>query len=69
MNSGSNRFCFLYGSHQPFDQATLEALYPTHEAYVRAVREVVERNLADGYILPLAAQETIREAQASQIGR
>jgi len=29
----------------------------------------VERNLADGYILPLAAQETIREAQASQIGR
>ena len=69
MNSGSNRFCFLYGSHQPFDQATLEALYPTHEAYVRAVREVVERNLADGYILPLAAQETIREAQAAQIGR
>ena len=47
MNSGSNRFCFLYGSHQPFDQATLEALYPTHQAYVGAVREVVGQNLAD----------------------
>ena len=69
MNSGSNRFCFLYGSHQPFDQATLEALYPTHQAYVGAVREVVGQNLAAGYILPLAAQETIREAEASQIGR
>ena len=69
MNSGSNRFCFLYGSHQPFDQATLAKLYPTHQVYVDAVREVVEQNLADGYILPLAAQQTIREAEASQIGR
>lgn len=69
MNNGSNRFCFLYGSHQPFDQATLNALYPSHSAYVDAVREVAEKNVADGYILPLAAQMTIREAQQSSIGR
>jgi hypothetical protein len=69
MNNGSNRFCFLYGSHQPFDQATLDTLYPNHNAYVDAVREVAQQNVADGYILPLAAQQTIREAQDSDIGR
>ncbi|NQV71343.1 MAG: hypothetical protein HQ498_15055 [Pseudohongiella sp.] len=69
MNNGSNRFCFLYGSHEPFDQETLTLLYPTHEGYVNAVREAVEQNLADGYILPYAAALTIREAQASAIGR
>lgn len=69
MNTGSNRFCGLYGSHEPFDQATLDSLYPTHEAYVNAVREVVEQNLADGYILPYAAELTIRQAQESAIGR
>lgn len=69
MNNGSNRFCGLYGSHEPFDQSTLNRLYSTHEGYVNAVREVVEQNLADGYILPYAAELTIREAQASDIGR
>ncbi len=70
MNSGTtNRFCFLYGSHEPFDQATLDSLYPSHTAYVESVREVVNQNLADGYILPLAAERTIREAEASSIGR
>lgn len=68
MNNGSNRFCFLYGSHQPFDQAALDALYPSHVSYVDAVREVVEQNVANGYILPLAAEQTIREAQDSDIG-
>lgn len=69
MNSGSNRFCFLYGSHQPFDQATLDRLYPSHEAYVDAVRAVAEQNVADGYILPLAAEQTIRTAEQSATGR
>ena len=68
MNNGSNRFCFLYGSHQPFDLSTLNTLYPNHSSYVDAVREVVEKNVADGYILPLAAQQTIRAAQQSGIG-
>jgi Alpha/beta hydrolase domain len=69
MNSGSNRFCFLYGSHQPFEQEILDSLYSSHEAYVNAVREVVQQNVEDGYILPLAAQQTIRSAQQSGIGR
>jgi hypothetical protein len=69
MNAGPNRFCGLYGSHEPFDEATISSLYPSHNAYVQAVREVVEQNLADGYILPYAAERTIREAEASNIGR
>lgn len=69
MNNGSNRFCFLYGSHEPFDEATLHALYPSHAAYVSAVRAVAEQNVRDGYILPEAAAETIRAAEMSSIGR
>ena len=69
LNNGSNRFCFLYGSHEPFDQDTLRELYPTHQSYVEAVRKVAEQNLAAGYILPLAAEQTIREVEASNIGR
>ena len=70
MNSGiANRFCFLYGSHEPFDEATLDRLYPGHDAYVEAVKAVVRQNLDAGYILPHAAERTVREAEASGIGR
>jgi len=71
MNSSGDdgsRFCGLYGSHQPFDQETLSNLYPTHSNYVDSVRAVVEENLTDGYILPYAAEKTIREAEQSDIG-
>ncbi|MEE3238666.1 MAG: alpha/beta hydrolase domain-containing protein [Pseudomonadota bacterium] len=69
MNTGTNRFCFLYGSHEPFDQGILDRLYPSRETYVDAVKEVVSQNLEDGYILPYAAERTIREAEESSIGR
>jgi len=70
MNGGTtNRFCFLYGSHEPFDQATLDSLYESHADYVTQVRAVVEANLEAGYILPYAAEQTIRAAEASSIGR
>ncbi len=64
-----SRFCGLYGSHEPFDPSTVKHFYPSHAAYVEAVRAVVGQNLADGYILPYAAARTIREAEASSIGR
>ncbi len=67
--SGGSRFCFLYGSHEPFDTVTLQRLYPDHEAYVAAVRAVAEANVAAGYILPEAAERTIRDAQNSSVGR
>jgi hypothetical protein len=72
MNSpadGGSRFCGLYGSHEPFDAATVRRLYPTHAGYVEAVRAVVGQNLADGYILPYAAARTIQAAEAATVGR
>ncbi len=69
MNSGtSNRFCFLYGSHEPFDQDTLRALYPSKARYVEMVEAVVEGNLAAGYILPFAAERTVKEARERDLG-
>ena len=72
LNAGQNTgqgFCRLYGAHEPFDAATLAALYPSHEAYVAAVRDVAEANVAAGYILEADATETIRLAEESAIGR
>ena len=72
VNTGQNSgpgFCRLYGSHTDFDAATLTKLYPTHDAYVSAVRSVTERNLESGYILKLDADATIAAAGTSDIGR
>ena len=70
MNSGTgNRFCFLYGSHEAFSEAQLQNLYSSREEYVQAVTSVVQENLSDGYILPYAAERTIRNAQTRDIGR
>jgi hypothetical protein len=63
MNTGDNRFCFLYGSHQPFAASELNRLYPTNADYIEKVRQAVEQNLADGFILPEAAIQTLEAAQ------
>lgn len=72
LNTDSNRgpaFCILFGTHVPFDDATLEELYPNHGSYVRDVQSVANDNVAAGYITRRAAQETIREAARSTVGR
>jgi Alpha/beta hydrolase domain len=72
VNTGQNSgpgFCRLNGSHEPFDAATLASLYPTHAAYVAAVREATGRNLQAGYILQAAAEATIAAAEAANIGK
>ena len=68
INSGDS-ICRLYGSHEPFVLDTLKTLYPNPESYISAVRRVVEQNLSDGFILPVDAQQTIRQAESSAIGR
>jgi hypothetical protein len=59
--------CSTYGWHRPFDQATLDALYPSHRTYVEQVARVTQRNLRAGYILRPDARTTILEAQQSDI--
>jgi len=51
----------------PFDQATLEELYPTHGAYVRAVTRDVRDLIADRFLTRADGQRLIREAEASDI--
>jgi hypothetical protein len=72
LNTGINGgplFCFLFGTHVPFDPETLDELYPRHGSYVNLVQEVVGENLADGYITRRAAQTTIKDAAQSEIGK
>ncbi len=67
-NTGKQRFCRLYGTHEPFDAVLLERLYPSAEAYVEAVKNVVADNVAAGYLLEYDAKATVREAERSDIG-
>ena len=67
-NTGNQRFCRLYGTHEPFDAATLAKLYPSPEVYIDAVKDVVAVNLAAGYILQHDATATVRAAERSDIG-
>ncbi len=68
MNSGGG-FCRLYGSHEPLAESVLEALYPDRDSYLRFVRQAVEQNLRDGYLLEADAMQTLRAARDSGIGR
>jgi hypothetical protein len=66
---GGTGLCFLNGTHIPFDRATLRALYPNHQAYLREFTRAVLRNLRAGYLLPADAREMLRDAHASIAGR
>ena len=53
---GAQNFCFLFGNTVLFDAATLQTLYPTHQAFVDNVDAVMinagachTRLLADGW--------------------
>jgi hypothetical protein len=71
VNTGVNTgpgFCRLYGSHEDFDAATLATLYPTHAAYVAAVKDATGKNVKAGYILKEDGDVTIADAERSAIG-
>jgi Alpha/beta hydrolase domain len=66
--NGSTGFCNLYGSHTPFPDSKVQQLYPNHQRYVDAVREVTQKNLGDGFIVSEDAAEIIDAAEDSTIG-
>jgi hypothetical protein len=68
VNSGPG-LCRTFGSFQPFDAATLEALYPNHGTYVSQVTQTTHENLSDGFIVPEDAMATVQEAAHSDIGK
>lgn len=72
LNTGDNAgetFCRLFGTHVPFDEATLDELYPDHRGYVAAVARVDRRNVRAGYIVPADARQNLIDAAHSDIGR
>lgn len=67
LNEGPG-WALLWGSHEPFDAATLRALYPTRSAYVDRVRAVDTRNLDRGYLTEDAAAENLIAAETEWLG-
>jgi len=60
-------FCIFFGTHIPFDEATLAALYPSHIKYALEVTKVTTKNLLRGYIVWQDALATIEEAWQADI--
>ena len=71
LNTGSNSgpsFCILLGTHRPFDEQQLDALYRNHGQYVSGVARTDNANVAAGYLLQADAQENQRAAAHSTVG-
>lgn len=71
LNTGVNggpSFCLLFGTHVPFDEATVDELYPTHASYVLKVWAATVHNVAQGYIGLRDAITTIVDAAKSEVG-
>jgi hypothetical protein len=61
-------FCPLVGSYQPFSAARLAALYPSHLAYVRQVKDRVATLERTGFLVDADGARLVHEAAASGIG-
>jgi hypothetical protein len=66
---GTKGFCSTYGSYQPFDAATLSALYLNHGTYVSKVTQVTHGNLNNGFIVLEDVIATVRDVAHSDIGK
>jgi hypothetical protein len=60
--------CLLFGTTTPFDTATLEALYPTHNAYVSAFRKATNAAVRAGFLLRRDAKLLKTWAAQSDVG-
>jgi hypothetical protein len=60
-------FCFIAGHEVPLSREQLRSLYPTHDAYVAAVRRNVDDLVSRRFIVRQDGEELIREADRSRI--
>jgi hypothetical protein len=67
INSGSSPFCVLYGTNQPFDDALIQELYPTHIDYVKAVGQSALAAFLDGFINGGAYLEMLLDALFAEV--
>jgi hypothetical protein len=68
-SSGAFFGCFLTGAFVPFDEATLDGLYPRHGPYVTAVVRTADALARNGYLLHEDAWRYKVQAARSSIGR
>jgi len=68
LQSIGNLACFLASSVEPFDQATLDQLYPTHGRYVSEVARATAALRRQGLLLPRDAFRIVRDAAKSDVG-
>ncbi len=61
--------CRWFGSYVAFDQATLGALYPDHQAYLNLVMAATHETQKAGFIIGADAAAAVRDAARSDIGR
>jgi hypothetical protein len=62
LNTGDNTgetFCRLFGTHEPFDAATLDRLYPRRTGYLAKVVLADVANVRAGYLLPADAWQNL----------
>jgi hypothetical protein len=72
LNTGQNggpSFCVLFGTHIPFDDATLDELYPKRPAYIQPIFISTLDNLVHGYIGFRAAVAIVTDALRSDVGK
>jgi hypothetical protein len=61
-------FCGLFGTTVPFDAATLAALYPTHDAYVKAIVRSARQASRAGFITRIDTTAIKAAAMESNVG-
>ena len=68
LGQSGGSFCGLFGTTALFDATTLAGLYPTHDAYVAAVRKRTRAAVRAGFVLQLDGDAIVASAAASNIG-
>lgn len=66
-NSSDNRICSLFGETQSFAPETIQALYPTHAAYVAAVKESADAAVSAGFLLRADRDAMVVTAQRAEV--
>jgi hypothetical protein len=60
-------FCFIAGHEKPFGGAQLKELYPTHGAYVKAVRNNVAELVNARFIAREDGEKLVAEARRAKV--
>jgi hypothetical protein len=68
LQSIGNLACFLSSSVEPFDDATLDTLYPNHGTYVSQVVAAANRLRSQGFLLSKDRSAIVVAATTSTVG-